>query len=167
MTPTVRRRTLSMLSGLSVVVAVAACGSTDSSSTADDAAQADGTTQSADGTTGSASDGTDGTADSTTSGEAYTDGTYTAEGSYSSPGGEESIEVELTVSGDVVTAVTVTPEATSGNAQRFQEQFASAISDEVVGQDLSDLSVDKVSGSSLTGGGFNEALDQIRADAAV
>jgi hypothetical protein len=62
--------------------------------------------------------------------------------------------------------VTVTPEATAGNAARFQKEFASGIADEVVGQALEGLSVDKVSGSSLTGDGFNAALDQIRTDAA-
>ncbi|GIG36844.1 FMN-binding protein [Cellulomonas pakistanensis] len=160
-----RRRTLGLMSGLSVLVALAACGSADAA-TEDDAA-AGGTqseSQTDAGDTGTAGAGTDGTAGSS-SGE-FADGTYTAEGSYSTPGGEESISVELTVTGDVVSDVTVTPEASGGNAARFQEEFASGVADEVVGEDLAGLAVDKVSGSSLTGDGFNAALDQIRADAA-
>ena len=146
MTHSIRRRTLGLLSGLSVLVAVAACGTADAGST--DSGTADA-----------------GTADTGTAAGSFADGTYTAEGSYDTPGGQESISVELTVADDTVTAVTVTPEASGGNAARFQDEFASGIADEVVGSPLADLAVDKVSGSSLTGDGFNAALDQIRADA--
>jgi uncharacterized protein with FMN-binding domain len=167
MARSIRRRTLTVLSGLSVVVAVAACGNADAA-TEDDApasTQSDAGSDAdadADATAGA---GTDGTAGATTG--TYADGTYTAEGSYDTPGGEESISVEVTVADDVVTDVTVTPEASGGNAARFQDEFASGIADEVVGTELSGLQVDKVSGSSLTGDGFNAALDQIRADAEV
>jgi uncharacterized protein with FMN-binding domain len=162
MAHSIRRRSLGLLSGLSVVVAVAACGNADAA-TEDDApasasTQDSGTT--ADETAGAGTDGTAGATDGT-----YTDGTYTDEGSYSTPGGEESIQVEVTVADDVVTDVTVTPQASGGNAARFQDEFASGIADEVVGAELAGLSVDKVSGSSLTGDGFNAALDAIRADA--
>lgn len=160
MTPSTRRRTLGAMSGLSVLVALAACSSADAA-TEDDAQATGSTTADAPGTGDAATGG--GTGDSS---GAFTDGTYSASGSYSSPGGEESIDVEVTVAGDVVTGVTVTPQADNGNAARFQEEFASGIADVVVGQELAGLSVDKVSGSSLTGEGFNAALDQIRADAA-
>lgn len=163
MTPTIRRRTLGALSGLSVLVAVAACGSADAASSDDDGAPS-GTTQQ-DTTDDTSAGGTADDAAGSGSGE-YADGDYSAEGSYDTPGGTESISVDLTVEGGTVTAVTVTPEASGGNAARFQDEFASGIADEVVGQDLSDLAVDKVSGSSLTGNGFNAALDEIRADAA-
>lgn len=163
MTHSIRRRTLGLLSGLSVVVAVAACGNADAV-TEDDAATGSG--QSAQDPTGDDTASADDTTGTTDSSGTYADGTYTAEGSYSTPGGQESISVEVTVADDVVSAVTVTPEASGGNAARFQDEFASGIADEVVGQELASLSVDKVSGSSLTGDGFNAALDQIRADAA-
>jgi uncharacterized protein with FMN-binding domain len=162
MAHSIRRRSLGLLSGLSVVVAVAACGNADAAT--EDDAPASATTQdpgtSAEETAGAGTDGTAGATDGT-----YTDGTYTAEGSYSTPGGEESIQVEVTVADDVVTDVTVTPQASGGNAARFQDEFASGIAEEVVGAELAGLSVDKVSGSSLTGDGFNAALDAIRADA--
>lgn len=153
----IRRRSLSVLSGLSVLVAVAACGNAaDAASEGEPPATA----------SPRAMDETADAGSMDTAGDAFVDGTYTAEGSYQTPGGQESVEVELTVADDVVTGVTVTPQATGGNAERFQGQFASGIADEVVGQDLAGLAVDKVSGSSLTSGGFNAALDQIRADAA-
>ncbi|RMI12501.1 FMN-binding protein [Cellulomonas triticagri] len=160
MTPTIRRRTLGVLSGLSVVVAVAACGNADAAT--DDTPDTGTSQQDTADDTASDDAADDGAA---ASGE-YADGTYTAEGSYDTPGGEESISVEVTVADGVVTDVTVTPEASGGNAARFQDEFASGIADEVVGADLSDLAVDKVSGSSLTGNGFNAALEEIRADAA-
>ena len=161
---TTRRRTFAALSGLSVAVTLAACGSN-----ADAASEDTDVSTSTESDTGSSDTSADTNADTSADSDAstgeYTDGSYTAEGSYSSPGGQESIQVELTIADGVVTEVTVTPEATSGNAARFQEEFASGIADEVVGQELSGLSVDKVSGSSLTGDGFNAALDQIRTDA--
>lgn len=162
MAHTTRRRTLGLMSGLSVLVALAACSNADAAT--EDDAQPSGSTQSDAGSGSTAGAGTDGTAGSSSGG--FADGTYSAEGSYSTPGGEEAISVDLTVADGVVTDVTVTPEASGGNAARFQDEFASGISDEVVGQELAGLSVDKVSGSSLTGDGFNAALDQIRADAA-
>ncbi|GIG25754.1 FMN-binding protein [Cellulomonas denverensis] len=159
MNRTTRRHTFAVLSGLSVAVALAACSNADAVDSGTDTGSDTGSTDSGSTDSGSTGSGSTGSGD-------YTDGTYTAEGSYSSPGGQETIGVEVTVADGTVTAVTVTPEATSGNAARFQEDFAEAISDQVVGQELAGLSVDKVSGSSLTGDGFNAALDQIRADAA-
>jgi uncharacterized protein with FMN-binding domain len=101
-----------------------------------------------------------------TGGATYADGTYAADGSYASPGGPESIQVSLTLQDNIVTAVSVTPEATSGNAKQYQTAFASGIAEEVIGVDINDLAVDKVSGSSLTSIGFNEAVEAIKADAA-
>jgi uncharacterized protein with FMN-binding domain len=107
-------------------------------------------------------DSADAAPDSTAS---YTDGEYTATGDYQSPGGSESVTVTLTLTDSVVTALDVTGSGGSPNAQKFQGEFIENISDVVVGKPLSSLNVSKVAGSSLTSGGFNEALDQIRADA--
>src|SRR5687768_13920303 len=46
-----------------------------------------------------------------TADESYADGTYTADGSYQAPSGTEIITVELTLADDVVTDITVTPQA--------------------------------------------------------
>ena len=98
---------------------------------------------------------------------AYKDGEYQAEGEYTSPGGKETVGVSLTLAGDKVTAVTVTPESTNPNGKKYQGEFADGIAAEVVGKSLDDLKVSKVAGSSLTSGGFNDAVEQIKADAAV
>jgi uncharacterized protein with FMN-binding domain len=95
----------------------------------------------------------------------YTDGTYEATGGYTAPSGPEQVVVEITLEDDIVTAVTVTPQATDGNAKQFQTRFADGIAAEVVGKDIDTLDVSRVGGSSLTSGGFNDALEQIKAQA--
>ena len=97
--------------------------------------------------------------------ESYTDGTYTADGSYQAPSGTESITVELTLADDHITDITVTPHATNPTAKGMQTNFAGGIADEVVGQDIDQLNVTRVSGSSLTSGGFKIAIAAIKEDA--
>lgn len=160
------RIALASLAGLGIIGALAGC-STSSTEAEGTPATDGGTSASATPAPEASADaGSDGAAGGTSAAGAYTDGTYEAEGDYRSPGGNETIAVSITVKDDVVTAVTVTPEATSGNAKEYQTRFAGGIADEVVGKELSTLSVDKVAGSSLTGDGFNAAVDEIRADAA-
>ena len=93
-------------------------------------------------------------------------GTWTETGDYQTPGGQESVTVTLTAEDGVVTAVKVTGSGGSPNSQQYQTAFISGISAEVVGKPLSTLDVGAVSGSSLTGRGFDAALEKIRADAA-
>ena len=95
----------------------------------------------------------------------YADGEYSAEGSYISPAGEQSVKVEVTLEDDIVTAVTVTPEADDPQAKGFQEKFAGGVSDVVVGKDIDTLDVSRVAGSSLTSGGFAQAIESIKAEA--
>lgn len=114
------------------------------------------------GGAGGAADGVN--LDADTSAE-YTDGSYTATGDYISPAGPSQVTVELTLEGDIVTAVTVTPLSDDPTASGFQGKFAAGIADIVVGRDIDQLAVSRVGGSSLTSGGFNDALAQIKADA--
>ncbi|PZQ90576.1 MAG: hypothetical protein DI534_05055 [Leifsonia xyli] len=139
-------------------------------STAADAANnaSDAQSNSSSSSPSSDSSSDSGTTDSSTdsSGDSsYSDGTYTAEGSYVSPAGEESVKVEITLASGTVTAVTVTPEATDPQAKGFQQKFASGIAAEVVGKSIDSLNVSRVAGSSLTSGGFNEAIDAIKEQA--
>ena len=110
------------------------------------------------------SSGADSAAD--TSAE-YTDGTYSATGDYVSPAGPSQVTVDITIEDDSVTAVTVTPLATDPTSKGFQTQFASGIADVVVGRDIDTLDVSRVGGSSLTSGGFNDAVEKIKAEALV
>jgi uncharacterized protein with FMN-binding domain len=96
----------------------------------------------------------------------YTDGTYTAQGSYQAPSGTESVDVTITLKGDVISSVEVVGNATDPQAKQHQGEFIAGISDVVVGKDIDTIKVDKVGGSSLTSGGFNKAVEEIKADAA-
>jgi uncharacterized protein with FMN-binding domain len=95
----------------------------------------------------------------------YKDGEYSAEGEYTSPGGAEKVGVALTLEGGNITAVTVTPESENPNGKKYQGEFADGISSVVVGKSIDEIKVSKVAGSSLTSQGFNDAVEQIKADA--
>jgi len=97
----------------------------------------------------------------------YDDGTFEATADYQSPNGTETIEVTLTLEGDVVTDVEVAGKSVDPSPEviRYQGEFEDGIADEVVGKKLDELSVDRVGGSSLTSGGFNEAVEQIKVKA--
>lgn len=96
----------------------------------------------------------------------YEDGTYSATGSYQAPSGTESVEVTVTLEGNVITDLEVVGDATDPQAKLHQGQFIDGIDAVVVGKNIDELQVDKVGGSSLTSGGFNQAIEQIKADAA-
>ena len=129
-----------------------------------------GCSSAATGATDSASSGTSSSSESSsatsTGAAAYKDGTYTASGSYQTPETVEQIEVTITLADDVVTAVEVTGDPQASESRRYQSEFIGGIQDEVVGKNIDELSVDRVAGSSLTSGGFNDALDEIKAEAA-
>lgn len=95
----------------------------------------------------------------------YSDGTYTETGDYTSPNGAEQVEVTLTLASNLITDVTVVGFGESPNSKQFQGEFIDGVAAEVVGKNIDVLSVDKVAGSSLTSGGFNKAVDAIKADA--
>ncbi|MFT4156768.1 MAG: FMN-binding protein [Microbacterium sp.] len=105
--------------------------------------------------------------DSGSSSTTYTDGTYTAEGSYQTPETVETIAVTLTIADDIVTDVEVTGDPQARESEHYQGQFIDGIADEVVGVALDELNVSRVSGSSLTSSGFNEAVESIKEQAAV
>jgi uncharacterized protein with FMN-binding domain len=110
---------------------------------------------------------TSGDSGSSGSGSAsYADGTYTAEGSYATPESVETISVTVTLESDVITAVEVTGDPQKRESEQYQGQFIGGISDVVVGQDIDEISVSRVAGSSLTSGGFNEAIETIKSEAA-
>jgi uncharacterized protein with FMN-binding domain len=96
----------------------------------------------------------------------YTDGTYTAEGSYQTPESIETIEVTMTLADGVVTDVEVAGNPTKRESEEYQAKFIGGISDEVVGKSLDEINVSRVAGSSLTSGGFNQALEEIKTEAA-
>lgn len=95
----------------------------------------------------------------------YRDGTYSATIRYHTPETTESLGVSLTLSGDKVSAATVTSGAEDPKSKRYQGLFISEYKPFVVGQPIDSLQVDRVGGASLTSRGFNAALMQIKAQA--
>lgn len=108
-----------------------------------------------------------GPTDSTGSGAGtYTDGTYTADGSYQTPESVETITVTVTLQDDVITAVEVVGDPQKRESEQYQGEFIGGIAEVVEGQDIDDIQVSRVAGSSLTSGGFNDAIEKVKAEAA-
>ncbi|MRK00273.1 FMN-binding protein [Aeromicrobium sp. S22] len=148
------KKMLSAAAAASVLLITAACGSSES-----DGAASPKTSSSAapgDAATTDAADSSPGS---------YADGDYSAEGSYTNPGGESTVKVDLTVADGKISDVTVTPEADDLTSKQYQNKFAGGVADQVVGKSLDDLSVSKVAGSSLTSQGFNQAIETIKGEA--
>lgn len=96
----------------------------------------------------------------------YANGTYSAKGSYDSPAGTESVAVSVTLKDGIIEDSTVTNEADNRTSSRYQNMFISGYKSYVVGKNIADVRVGRVSGSSLTGSGFNAALERIKTEAA-
>jgi hypothetical protein len=149
------------LAGLGLVGALAGCSAaSDAATSATTPATSDGASSATPSASASAS------ADSGSSSSSYKDGTYSADGTYQAPSGTETITVTLTIASDAVTKVTIGTHATDPNAKQYQTMFANGISSQVVGKALSDLSVTRVAGSSLTSNGFKAAVAKIETQAA-
>lgn len=97
----------------------------------------------------------------------YKDGTYTANGTYMSPGGQDTVSVKVTLANDVITSTSITTVVADGTSKRYIDEFASGYKQYVVGKNISSVRLTKVSGSSLTSTGFNNALATIKAQAKV
>ena len=106
------------------------------------------------------------TSDDTGTDDAFADGTYEASGDYQAPSGTETVDVTVTLEDGVITDVQVVGNATDPTAQERQGEFIGGIAAEVVGKPIDEIQVSKVAGSSLTSGGFNKAIDAIKAEAA-
>jgi thiamine biosynthesis lipoprotein len=139
---------LTTIIALSITAATAGCATTDT-----------------DGTSPSSASNTSVAAPSSPSSRRsnYADGTYTATGQYGSL--PSSIGVSVTLVDDVITAVTVTPNATNPTSLDYQTRFAQAIPALVVGRNIDKVNLSKVAGSSGTPDGFNAAIQQIKAQA--
>lgn len=155
MRASVRKTVYAGIAGLSLVGTVAGCAPSGSGNTPP-ATSGGGAGTSAAAPSGGASSG---------GSSAYKDGTYSADGTYVSPNGTETVGVELTLAGGAVTDVNITQHPSNPNTRKFQGEFASGIAAQVVGRNIDDLNVSKVAGSSLTSGGFNKALEQIKSEA--
>lgn len=100
----------------------------------------------------------------TTQVAAYKDGTYTAVGTY---GGLPShLTVTVDVQQGLIKSVQVKTHATDPTSLDYQRRFADAVPPIVIGKPLKDVQVGKLAGASGCPIGFNDALAQIRRQAA-
>ena len=94
----------------------------------------------------------------------YKNGTYTVRGVYG--GAPSYMTITITLDDDTISAVTVEPMPDNNDTSRgYQERFAAAVPDEVIGKSIDDLKVDKLAGASGCADGFNDALTKIREQA--
>jgi uncharacterized protein with FMN-binding domain len=94
----------------------------------------------------------------------FRDGEYSARGWYGSLPSHH--DVTLTIRNDVVSAVEITTPAEDSTSLGYQERFADALPDAVIGRSIDELAVDRLAGSSGCSEGFMDALAQIKQQAA-
>ncbi|MER5806151.1 hypothetical protein [Streptomyces mirabilis] len=135
--------------GISVAVALAGCSSSDDTNGV----------RPPSASTSAASSSRGASAGSRT----YADGEYSVDGDYGTQ--NSSIGVSLTLDGGVITKVDVAPHATNSTSRDYQERFAEAVPDIVVGKRIDDVRLDRVAGSSGTPDGFNDAVQKIKDEA--
>ncbi len=97
----------------------------------------------------------------------YKNGTYTVDGNYRSPEGGETIGITLTIKDDFIVDAVAILQARDKQSIKYQNLFINNFKTLVVGKKLSEVNLGKVSGSSLTPKGFNEAVVEIRTKAKV
>jgi hypothetical protein len=95
----------------------------------------------------------------------YKNGTYTAQGDYTYHSGSESITITITLKDGIITdsAFEGIPKATM--SARFMAMFDKGYKELIVGKNIDEVNLTKVSGSSRTPIGFNDALAKIKAQA--
>jgi hypothetical protein len=152
-----KRAALVTIAGIGLAGALAGC----STAASTDSGSASGSTSTKASTPATST----GTTTTTSTSGTYKDGSYTHDGTYSSPGGKEVISVELTLKSNVVTAVTVKTVKADPTATGYENMFIAGIGKVVVGKKLDDLNVSRVAGSSLTSQGFNNAVTGIKSAA--
>lgn len=97
----------------------------------------------------------------------YKDGTYTQTGSYVSPAGPEDVDVTLTLKSNVITDVSFLGKAKNQGSVFNQTNFTAGFKELVIGKNLDEVSLTVVNGASLTPKGFNNAIEKIKAVAAI
>lgn len=96
----------------------------------------------------------------------FLDGTYQSSISYRVPEGKYSMDVAITITNDIVTAVNTTFNSRAEH-DSYTRRFVKSYESSVIGKDIETLNLSRVGGASLTTKAFNDALDTIRTDASV
>jgi hypothetical protein len=92
----------------------------------------------------------------------YKNGNYSGKGTYNSPGGEEKVNITIKVEKDIIVEANFTGITDNPTSKQYQNIFSSNYKSLVIGKNIDSVNLSKVSGSSLTSSGFNEALAEIK-----
>lgn len=95
----------------------------------------------------------------------YKDGSYSADGTYMIHSGTEAIGVMIKLKNDIIIDSAVTEKPTDPISKQYQDIFAANYKQYVIGKSISSVKLDRVSTSSLTPMGFNNALEMIKTKA--
>jgi len=95
----------------------------------------------------------------------YVDGIYSARGEYGSL--PSHITVTVTLTDEIVSDTQVETHATDPTSLDLQRRFAAAVPAVVNGKHISEVRVGRLAGSSGTPKGFNDAIRQIKEQAAL
>lgn len=95
----------------------------------------------------------------------YIDGEYEAAGAYTSPAGEEEVELKITIENGIITASEFIANSEHPTSKKLQNRFKDGYLEEVEGMNIDEVELDVVNGSSLTPKGFNDALEKIKSEA--
>ncbi len=168
-----KKATIATVSGLSLVILAAAAayflvfaknGSSNTASNSTSQSAVASTSTSA--TTTCSINNTSTSTNTTATVTMYKDGTYSNSQTYRVPEGESnSIDVKITLSGDVIKDLTVDSNYDSRESERYVSGFESSIKSKVVGKKISDVNLSIVGGASLTTDAFTEAISEIQAEA--
>ncbi|HSX44418.1 MAG TPA: FMN-binding protein [Patescibacteria group bacterium] len=96
---------------------------------------------------------------------AYKDGTYRATGAFDTPESTDNIQVSITLKNGIITDSSATATANARESRQYDAAFINGYKSYVVGQSISKVYLNRVSGASLTSQGFNNALEQIKTQA--
>jgi hypothetical protein len=98
----------------------------------------------------------------------FKDGIYIEKPFYNSPAGTENIVVTFVLKNNLVSDFQLTSSTTNGMSLHYQQLFTDGVKPQVIGKNLNDIGIfGRVNGSSLTSGGFNSAVSQLKIDAKV
>ncbi|MBT2556048.1 hypothetical protein [Arthrobacter sp. ISL-5] len=90
----------------------------------------------------------------------YRDGSYTARGVYGSLPSHQ--DVTLTLDRGAVTTIEITTPAQDQTSLGYQQRFAAALPNAVIGRNIDELNIDRLAGSSGCSEGFMKALERLK-----
>jgi uncharacterized protein with FMN-binding domain len=97
----------------------------------------------------------------------YKDGTYVAQGDYTYHSGSESITITVTLKDNIITDSQFQGVPKAKPSELFMGLFEKGYKALIIGKNIDEVSLTKVSGSSRTPIGFNDALAKIKAQAKI